>query len=101
MDPGHKARDDNRIGVGTTSIGSIRPVNTTLLLQLIVNGVIVGALYGVVAEKYVDIIEAIYAGKTEVKIDTEIAFQDGSRQRIRTTMPIATLETPVAAKRSA
>ena len=47
---------------------------------------------GVVSEKYVDIIEAIYAGKTEVKIDTEIAFQDGSRQRIRTTMPIAALE---------
>ena len=56
---------------------------------------------GVVAEKYAGIIEAIYAGNTEVKIDTEIAFQDGSRQRIRTTMPIATLETPVAAKRSA
>ena len=48
---------------------------------------------GVIAEKYVDIIEAIYAGKSEVKIDTEIAFQDGSRQRIRTTMPIATLGT--------
>jgi long-chain acyl-CoA synthetase len=50
---------------------------------------------GVIAEKYVDIIEAIYAGKPEVKIDTEIAFQDGSRQRIRTTMPIATLGAPL------
>jgi len=58
MDPGHKARDDNRIGVGTTSIGSIRPVNTTLLLQLIVNGVIVGALYGVVAMCFVLIYKA-------------------------------------------
>jgi long-chain acyl-CoA synthetase len=56
---------------------------------------------GVVAEKYADIIEAIYAGKSEVKIDTEIAFQDGSRQRIRTTMPIASLGAPAAAKRSA
>ena len=56
---------------------------------------------GVVAEKYADIIEAIYAGKSEVKIDTEIAFQDGSRQRIRTTMPIAALGSPVAAARSA
>jgi long-chain acyl-CoA synthetase len=56
---------------------------------------------GVVAEKYAGIIEAIYAGNTEVKIDTEIAFQDGSRQRIRTTMPIATLGAPAAAARSA
>ena len=56
---------------------------------------------GVVGEKYGDLIEAIYAGNTEVKIDTEIAFQDGSRQRIRTTMPIATLGAPAAAARSA
>ena len=56
---------------------------------------------GVVAEKYADIIEAIYAGKSEVKIDTEIAFQDGSRQRIRTRMPIAALAPPTAAARSA
>lgn len=46
---------------------------------------------GVVAEKYGDIIEAMYSGATEVRIDTEIVFQDGSRQRIRTTPPIATL----------
>ena len=56
---------------------------------------------GVVAEKYADIIEAIYAGKSEVKIDTEIAFQDGSGQRIRTRMPIAALAPPTAAARSA
>jgi long-chain acyl-CoA synthetase len=56
---------------------------------------------GVVAEKYADIIEAIYGGKSEVKIDTQIAFQDGSRQRIRTTMPIATLAPPAATARSA
>ncbi len=48
---------------------------------------------GVIAEKYGTIIEAIYGGAENVKIDTEIAFQDGSRQRIRTTMPIATLAT--------
>jgi long-chain acyl-CoA synthetase len=46
---------------------------------------------GVIAEKYGTIIDAIYSGADNVKIDTEIAFQDGSRQRIRTTMPIATL----------
>ena len=54
-----------------------------------------------VAEKYAEIIEAIYAGKSQIKIDNEIAFPDGSRQRIRTTMPIATLAAPAAAKRSA
>ena len=46
---------------------------------------------GVIAEKYGNIIEAIYADATDVKIDTEIAFQDGSKQRIRTSLPIATL----------
>jgi long-chain acyl-CoA synthetase len=46
---------------------------------------------GVIAEKYDDIIGAIYSGKPEVRIDTEIAFQDGTRQRIRTTVPIVTL----------
>ena len=48
---------------------------------------------GVIAEKYGMIIDAIYADAREVKIDTEIAFQDGTKQRIRTTMPVASLET--------
>jgi long-chain acyl-CoA synthetase len=48
---------------------------------------------GVIAEKYGNIIDAIYAGAPSAKIDTEIAFQDGSRQRVRTTMPIATIDT--------
>jgi long-chain acyl-CoA synthetase len=47
---------------------------------------------GVIAQKYADIIEAIYSGAPHVKVDTEISFQDGSKQRIRTTMPIATLD---------
>ena len=47
---------------------------------------------GVIAEKYGMIIDALYSDAREVKIDTEIAFQDGSRQRIRTTMPITWLE---------
>jgi long-chain acyl-CoA synthetase len=45
----------------------------------------------VINEKYADIIDAIYSGAESVKVDTEIAFQDGSKQRIRTTLPIATL----------
>jgi long-chain acyl-CoA synthetase len=46
---------------------------------------------GVIGEKYGNIIDAMYSGAKEVRIDTEIVFQDGSRQRIRTTPPIATL----------
>ena len=56
---------------------------------------------GVIAEKYGDIIDAIYSDATAVKIDTEIAFQDGSRQRIRTSLPIATLSAPAPMARSA
>ncbi len=47
---------------------------------------------GVINEKYADIIEAIYGGADSVKIDTEITFQGGSKQRIRTTMPVASLD---------
>jgi long-chain acyl-CoA synthetase len=38
------------------------------------------------------VIDAIYSGRGEVRVDTEISFQDGSRQRIRTTMPVVTLD---------
>jgi long-chain acyl-CoA synthetase len=54
----------------------------------------------VIAEKYADIIDAIYSGADHVKVDTEIAFQDGTRQRIRTTLPIATLDTVTAAAKA-
>ncbi len=55
----------------------------------------------VIAEKYANIIDAIYAGAEKVKVDTEIAFQDGSKQRIRTTLPVATLSAPAARAKSA
>jgi long-chain acyl-CoA synthetase len=45
----------------------------------------------VVAEKYANIIDAIYSGASQVDIDTEIAFQDGSKQRIRTRLPVSDL----------
>jgi long-chain acyl-CoA synthetase len=51
---------------------------------------------GVIAEKYADIIDAIYSDANEVRIDTEITFQDGSRQRIRATLPVTTLIAPAA-----
>ena len=53
------------------------------------------------AEKYTDIIDAIYGTKSEVRIDTQIAFQDGTRQRIRATMPIATVSQVADVARSA
>ena len=54
---------------------------------------------GVIAEKYANIIEAIYADADHVKIDAEIAFQDGTRQRIRTTLPITRTGMPAAQQR--
>jgi long-chain acyl-CoA synthetase len=37
---------------------------------------------GVIAEKYGDIIDAIYSGAPHVNVDTIIHFQDGSKQRV-------------------
>ena len=46
---------------------------------------------GVVSEKYGDIIEALYTDVAAIPVDTEIAFQDGSRQRIRTSLKVVVL----------
>lgn len=53
---------------------------------------------GVINEKYADIIDAIYAGKHAIPVDTVIRFQDGTTQRIRTTLKVVDLahEAPVA-----
>jgi len=48
----------------------------------------------VVAEKYAGIIDAIYSGRPSLDIDTVIRFQDGTTQRIQTTLPVATLAAP-------
>ncbi|MEM5527424.1 long-chain fatty acid--CoA ligase [Gammaproteobacteria bacterium AS21] len=45
----------------------------------------------VIADKYGDIIEAIYQGDNMVDIDTIITFQDGSNSRIQTQLNVATL----------
>ena len=52
----------------------------------------------VINEKYADIIDAIYSGKRDIPVDTVIRFQDGSTQRIRTTMKVFDLaqDVPVA-----
>ncbi|WP_028109606.1 long-chain fatty acid--CoA ligase [Ferrimonas futtsuensis] len=46
---------------------------------------------GVVAEKYGDIIDAIYNDEAQVDIDTVITFQDGSKTRVQTQLEVATL----------
>jgi long-chain acyl-CoA synthetase len=52
----------------------------------------------VINEKYADIIEAIYAGKQDIPVDTVIRFQDGTTQRVRTTLRVVDLaqSAPVA-----
>jgi long-chain acyl-CoA synthetase len=40
----------------------------------------------VIGEKYAAIIEALYAGASEIDVDTVVAFQDGTKQRIRTRL---------------
>jgi long-chain acyl-CoA synthetase len=47
----------------------------------------------VINEKYGDIIDAIYGGRPEIKVDTIIRFQDGTTQRIRTTLQVVDLGT--------
>jgi long-chain acyl-CoA synthetase len=46
---------------------------------------------GVINEKYTDIIEAIYAGRRDIPVDTVIRFQDGTTQRVRTTLRVVEL----------
>ncbi len=45
----------------------------------------------VINEKYADIIDAIYGGKSDIPVDTVIRFQDGTTQRIRTTLRVIDL----------
>lgn len=52
----------------------------------------------VINEKYADIIDAIYSVKREIPVDTVIHFQDGTTQRVRTTLRVVDLAygTPLA-----
>jgi long-chain acyl-CoA synthetase len=47
---------------------------------------------GVINTKYGDIIEAIYAGQDAIPVDTTIAFQDGTKQRIRTVLRVIRMD---------
>ena len=46
---------------------------------------------GVINEKYGDIIDAIYRGVGNIPVDTVIRFQDGSTQRVRTSLRVVDL----------
>jgi long-chain acyl-CoA synthetase len=52
----------------------------------------------VINEKYADIVDAIYGGKSDIPVDTVIRFQDGTTQRIRTMLRVVDLggHTPMA-----
>ena len=45
----------------------------------------------VINEKYAGIIDAIYRGESDIPVDTVIRFQDGTTQRIRTTLKVVDL----------
>jgi long-chain acyl-CoA synthetase len=49
---------------------------------------------GVIADRYGDIIAAIYAGRPAIDVDTIIRFQDGTTQRVQTTLAVVTLDAP-------
>src|SRR5215510_13812842 len=49
---------------------------------------------GVINEKYGDIIDAIYRGDSQIPVDTVIRFQDGTTQRVRTTLRVVDLAQP-------
>ncbi|HYD65077.1 long-chain fatty acid--CoA ligase [Azospirillum sp.] len=46
---------------------------------------------GVIAEKYGTIIDAVYTDQKAIDVDTTITFQDGTKQRIRTTLKVVEL----------
>ncbi len=46
----------------------------------------------VIGEKYADIIDAIYSSRPDIDVDTVIRFQDGTTQRIRTTLAVVDLQ---------
>jgi long-chain acyl-CoA synthetase len=47
---------------------------------------------GVINEKYADIINAIYRGARKIPVDTVIRFQDGTTQRVRTSLAVVDLD---------
>ncbi|WP_238122355.1 MULTISPECIES: long-chain fatty acid--CoA ligase [unclassified Xanthobacter] len=51
---------------------------------------------GVINERYGSIIDAMYAGEQVIDVDTTITFQDGTKQRVKTTLDVIDLGGPAA-----
>ena len=51
---------------------------------------------GVINQKYGEIIESMYRGDQAIPVDTTIAFQDGTKQRIRTTLKVVSMRGSLA-----
>ena len=52
----------------------------------------------IIAEKYGDLIDALYGGKEQVSTETEVTYEDGRKGRIRATLEIRDVKTfPTAA----
>ena len=47
---------------------------------------------GVINTKYAEIIKALYRRDAAIPVDTTIAFQDGTKQRIRTTLTVVAMQ---------
>jgi long-chain acyl-CoA synthetase len=56
---------------------------------------------GVINEKYATIIDAVYRGDANIPVDTVIRFQDGTTQRVRTTLRVVDLARRMAAAEAA
>lgn len=54
-----------------------------------------------IAEKYADLVDALYAGKDEIYTETEVTYEDGRKGRIRATLRIRDVETFPTASASA
>jgi long-chain acyl-CoA synthetase len=52
----------------------------------------------VINEKYADIIDAIYQGEANIPVDAVIRFQDGTTQRIRTSLKVVDLASTTIAE---
>ena len=51
---------------------------------------------GVINERYAEIIDAFYGDRESVHVDTLITFQDGTKSRIVTDLPVMTVAKPAA-----
>jgi long-chain acyl-CoA synthetase len=49
---------------------------------------------GFVGEKYAIVVDALYAGLSEVELATEITYEDGRKAMLRSTLAIADVEEP-------